>query len=83
MDLWKEYQFGRPGRKAAKDFTPAERGKVKSRYLMRKPLWDKISELVATGLLAQVTCDMVYQAYGNSLPSDSDSLQNEGGSAHE
>ena len=23
-DLWKEYQFGGPGRKAAKDFTPAE-----------------------------------------------------------
>lgn len=27
--LWQEYEFGTGGRKAAKDFTMAERGKVK------------------------------------------------------
>ena len=41
---------------------------MKSAYSMCKPLWDKISELVATGLSAQVACDMVYQAYGSNLP---------------
>ena len=66
-DLWKEYQFDGPGRKAAKDFTPHKRGQVKSVYSMYKPLWDKVDELVRSGLSAQVACDYVYQAYGMNL----------------
>ena len=34
---------------------------------MRKPLWDKVDELVRSGLSAQVACDYVYQAYGMNL----------------
>ena len=38
--LWQDYQFGVGGRKAAKLFTAAERGKVKFNYSLRKPFWD-------------------------------------------
>ena len=67
-DLWKEYQFGGPGRKPAKDFTPEERGRVKVLYSRRRVLWDKICELTRTGVAAQVACDLVYEAYGQNLP---------------
>jgi hypothetical protein len=66
-DLWKEYMFGGPGRKAAKDFTPSERGACKHVYSLRKPLWDKVSELVRHGIVATVACDRVYDAYGRNL----------------
>ena len=49
-DLWKEYQFGGPGRKAVKDSTPIETLKVMSIYSMRMPLWDKVEELVRNGV---------------------------------
>jgi hypothetical protein len=67
-DLWKEYQFGGPGRKPAKDFTASERGKVKVAFSRRKVLWDKVSELVRNGVAAQVACDLVYEAYGQNMP---------------
>ena len=67
-NLWQEYMFGGPGQKPAKDFTPAERGKVKHVYSLRKPLYDKVAELVKSGVLATVACDKVYEAYGPSLP---------------
>ena len=58
-DLLKEYQFGGPGRKPAKDLSPQERGMFKRKYSLCKPLWDKVSELVKTGLSAQVACDYI------------------------
>ena len=67
-DLWQEYMFGGAGRKAAKDFTPSERGACKHVYTMRKPLWEKVSELVRHGVSANVACDKVYEAYGRNLP---------------
>ena len=36
QELWKEWLVGTTGKKAAKDFTFAERGKVKSKYSFRK-----------------------------------------------
>ena len=63
-DLWVEYQFGTGGRKPARSFTAEERGKVKSVYSFRRPLWEKVDELVRTGRSAHVACDMIYQAYG-------------------
>ena len=44
--LWTEYEFGIGGRKAAKDFTAAERGRVKYTYHRRKVVWDAVAELV-------------------------------------
>ena len=65
-ELWKERMAGMDGNKAAKDFTSAERGKVKATYSQRKVFWDKISELVRAGHTADRACDLVYQAYGHS-----------------
>ena len=63
-DLWKEWQFGGPGRKPAKDFSYHERGKVKHTYSFRKVVWDKVSELVRAGMTAQVACDSIHKVYG-------------------
>ena len=60
--------FGGAGRKAAKDFTPSERGACKHVYTMQKPLWEKVSELVRHGVTANVACDKVYEACGRNLP---------------
>ena len=59
--------FDGPGRKPAKDFTPAERGKVKHVYSLRKPLYNKVAELVRIGVTATVACEKVHEVYG-SLP---------------
>ena len=63
-DLWQEYMFGGPGRKPAKDFSPAERRKVKHVYSLRNQLYKKVAELVRGGVSATVACDKVYEAYG-------------------
>mmetsp|Transcript_272 Transcript_272/g.326 ORF Transcript_272/g.326 Transcript_272/m.326 type:complete len:177 (+) Transcript_272:113-643(+) len=44
--LWNEYECGIGVNKAAKNFTPSERGKVKHRYCLRKIFWDAVSEMV-------------------------------------
>ena len=66
--LWEEYMFGGAGRKPAKDFTPRERGAVKHMYCLRKPFWEKCSELVSSGYSATAACDRIYEAYGPGLP---------------
>ena len=63
-ELWVEFEFGAPGKKAAKDFTSAERGKVKYKYCFRKAFWDKVSEMCRAGMSANRACDKVYEAYG-------------------
>ena len=45
--LWREYEFGLDGQKAAKNFTPEERGKNKFSYSRRKVFWDAINVVVA------------------------------------
>ena len=62
--LWQEYQHGIGGRKAAKLFTPQERGRVKFKYSRRKVVWDCISTLVRSGMTANVAIDHIYQVYG-------------------
>ena len=62
--LWLEYQFGIGGRKAAKDFTSFERGKVKYNYHRRKVVWDVVGELVCGGWTAAVACDRISEVYG-------------------
>ena len=37
-------------------------------YCMRKPFWEKVSELVSSGYSATVARDKVYEAYGPRLP---------------
>jgi hypothetical protein len=66
--LWQEYEFGIGGRKAARLFTPAERGRVKYSYHRRKVVWDKMAELIRAGHTAQTAADLIYQAYGANTP---------------
>ena len=54
------------GNKAAKDFTAAERGKVKTKYSARKVFWDKVSELDRAGQTSDRACDLVYQTCGHN-----------------
>jgi hypothetical protein len=64
--LWDEYEQGIGGRKAARQFTRQERGKVKHKYTRRKAVWDTIAALVRAGLLAQVAIDRIYDVYGRA-----------------
>ncbi len=51
-DLWREYEVGIGGRKAAKLFSYSERGKVKHKYSRRKVIWLMVSGLVQLGITA-------------------------------
>ena len=62
--LWNEYEFGIGGRKAAKDFTPQERGRVKHKYCRRKVVWDKVSVMVRSGWDANEAINKIYEVYG-------------------
>jgi hypothetical protein len=67
-ELWMEYEFGTGGRKAAKDFTAAERGgKNKFKYCRRKIFWDIIKVHVAANVAANIAIDRVYTCYGKKL----------------
>ena len=62
--LWQEYEFGIGGRKAAKLFTPQERGKVKHKYHRRKVVWDCIARLIRAGSTADVAINTILAIYG-------------------
>jgi len=66
-ELWKEYQHGIGGHKAAKNFTDRERGWVKCTYTCHKVIWDEIDCLVRAGDMYEVAIDRIYQAYGQTL----------------
>jgi hypothetical protein len=65
--LWQEYQDGIGGRKAARLFTPRERGQVKHKFSRRKVVWETVERLVRGGLQANVAIDRIYQAHGREL----------------
>ena len=62
--LWQEYEFGLGGRKPAREFTPAERGRVKFKYSRRKIIWGAINRMVLGGNTAQAAIDKIYEMYG-------------------
>ena len=62
--LWTEYIEGIGGRKAAKDFTPQERGRDKSRYCRRKVVWDLIKTQVNAGRMATDVINSIYAHCG-------------------
>ena len=64
FDLWAEYQYGIGRQKPAKDFTAAERGKVKYLYHHQKVVWDIIARLMHAGFTAEVAIDRIYSVYG-------------------
>ena len=65
--LWTEYTHGLGGLKAARDFTPVERGQDKRKYCKRKVFWDVILKLVDAGWTAPAAVDYVYQVYGRHV----------------
>lgn len=66
-DLWFEWEFGFAGKKPARLFTAAERGKVKHTFYKRKFFWNKCAEMVRCGMTADRACDKIYEVYGQSL----------------
>ena len=55
--------MGIGGRKPAKDFTLAERGKVKHKYY-KKGFWDLVQKMINSSLSVNLAIDKVYDAYG-------------------
>ncbi|KAI2493756.1 hypothetical protein MHU86_20795 [Fragilaria crotonensis] len=66
--LWHEYEFGLGGRKPARLFTPAERGRCKYLYHRRKVVWDQIASMIRAGHTAQSAIDYLYYQYGRDKP---------------
>lgn len=64
--LWAEWEVGIGGRKAAKDFTPRERGAVKREYSRRMIVWQMISRLVRANHTADRAIDLIYSTYGGN-----------------
>jgi len=65
-ELWKEYQHGIGGCKAAKNFSNTERGQVKCTYAHCKAIWGEIDCLVHAGDTYTDAIDHIYQAYGQT-----------------
>ena len=68
--LWEEFEFGLGGRKAARRFTPHERGQVRLKYSRRKVIWGVLERLVRSGYTARAACDNIYEAYGKTTISN-------------
>ena len=62
--LWDEYEAGVGGNKPARQFTAAERGKVKFKYSRRKIAWDVIDNMVNAGNTSDVAIERIYSVYG-------------------
>jgi hypothetical protein len=62
--LWKEYEFGIGGRKAAKDFTYRERGANRAIFCRRKIFWDVVLRLISHGYTNETAIDHIYNHYG-------------------
>lgn len=61
--LWHEWMHGIGSRKAAKDFTPVERGKCKSKFCRRKIVWDLMCKHLRAGRLATDVIADIYASY--------------------
>ena len=68
--LWDEYQNGIGGAKPARDFTPAERGRVKFRYSRRLILWKCIERLVVGGCNLNTAITRIKRVYGDVSVTD-------------
>ncbi len=62
--VWKEFEFGVNGQKAAKDYTAKERGDNKFMYCRRKVFWDAVTLLLKRGYTSDTAIDCIYTVYG-------------------
>ena len=67
--LWREWEFGSPGNKAARFFNASERGKreVKYNFSKRKPLWMLVNDMVKRGHTAVAACTLIHDVHGDTL----------------
>lgn len=66
--LWKEYQFGLNGRKAARLFTTTERNinrKIKQKYYRRNQIWQCMKKQIHRGLTPEEAVQELYAVYGS------------------
>ena len=66
--LWDEYQNGIGGRKPAREFTRAERGRCKAVYSQRKPFWVCMERQMNRGdtvLTALNRINSIYSVFGS------------------
>ena len=61
--LWQEYEFGLGGNKAAKLYTPMERGKNKFKYSLRKGFWIIVTNMIRGGHSHNTAIDRIYDVY--------------------
>lgn len=68
IELWKEYQFGLNGRKAANLFTTGERNtnrKIKQKYYRRSVIWQCMVKQIDRGLTIEEAAQELYAVYGS------------------
>ena len=65
--LWREWEFGIGGRKAAKLFNSQERGRVKYNYSLRKGFWDLTNKMIRSGYTSDTAIDKIYSVYSTRL----------------
>ena len=65
--LWHEFLHGLDNNKPAKDFTRAERGRVKRTYSRRKVFWDLLCRMIDAGFTELIAIDRIYFSYGRNL----------------
>lgn len=68
LQLWHEYMFGLHNHKPAKDFTPRERGRCKTKYSRRRSFWMVMSRLIRGGHNELTAIGLIEQCYGRSKP---------------
>lgn len=66
-DLWNEFAFGLNGNKAARLFSPVERGRVKCTYCRRMVIWRIQDAMIRAGHTVQTACDTILSVYGENL----------------
>ena len=64
--LWQEFEFGIGGRKPAKLFSTAERGKVRYSYSLRKHFWTLMQNMIRNGYTFNSAIDKIYDVYDRS-----------------
>ena len=67
LSLWHEYLHGLNDNKPAKDFTPWERGRLKTNYSRRNAFWEVMCALCNRGHTELEAIALLQQCYGNNL----------------
>ena len=62
--LWNEWEVGVGPNKPAKEFTAAERGRVKSKYCRRLKFWKCMEQLICAGASSESAVRRIYSVYG-------------------